>query len=586
MNKTTLENFFSAKFFRIPTYQRDYAWDVPNIDDLFNDVNESLETRTSHYVGTFILSRKEGETSYNVVDGQQRLTTLTMLVHALVARLPEVELEAKIIRRNHFLLADGTPRLTLLGSNEAFFRDILAGKALDPDTRSQRRLARAYKHISESVDALAKKDPTQIKRWLACVAALEVMEFVETNDGRAIRIFQTVNDRGRPLSNIEKAKSLLIYYSNRYLDGALDDVVSDEFGKIFRAYDSIKELVKEPGREINWINQDKFTEDSVMGYHFLAFQSDWHDYTAAPSYVLNEFLKDSLKQDQAEGPAVLTAFIADYVADLRAFFEALNRLVVRVGTDAPYFKLFSTLNLSASLYPLIVRLEMRGWLDMPVPKNPGMTFRDLVEAVDVRVYKLRGSSAEKDVARIAKGAMTAAPEEIVGALHSFVSYHAHNGRVREALEGEMYTNKAIRMIFTEYEDHLLAEANAPPRGVAALTVIAAAGLSTDHILAQEAPFEPTSRGFKDQEDYEWWLHRLGNLTLVEQAINGRALNKAPETKASTKNLYPESTLRTVRDLGIQIQQNKPRLWSKRDIEARTATLVDFVIGRWPLWIEG
>jgi hypothetical protein len=583
MNKTTLENFFSAKFFKIPKYQRDYAWDLPNIDDLFNDVTESLETKTSHYVGTFILSRKEGETSYNVVDGQQRLTTLTMLVHALVAHLPEAEVEAKIIRRNHFLVADGTPRLTLLGSNEAFFREILAGKALEPDTGSQRRLARAYQHISESVAALAKKDPTQIKRWLACVAELEVMEFVETNDGRAIRIFQTVNDRGRPLSNIEKAKSLLIYYSNRYLDGALDDLVSDEFGKIFRAYDSIKELAKEPGREINWVSQPKFTEDSVMGYHFLAFESDWHDYTATPAYVLNTFLKDSLKQDQADSPAALTTFITDYVTDLRAFFEALNRLVARVGTDASYFKILSTLNLSASLYPLFVRLEMRGWLDTQVPNNPGMTFRDLVETIDMRVYKLRGSTAERDVARIAKWAMTAEPNDIVGPLRSFVSYHAHDGRFREALEDEMYTNKAIRMIFTEYEDYLLAEAKAPARDAAALTTIAAATLSMDHVLAQDAPFEPTSRGFDDQGDYEWWLHRLGNLTLVEEAINSRAKNKAPETKASATNVYVASNLRSVRGLGIEINQ-KTGLWAKSDIVARTAALVDFVLGRWPLWI--
>lgn len=584
MNKTTLENFFSAKYFKIPKYQRDYAWDTSNIDDLFNDVTESLETRTSHYVGTFILSRKQGEAFYNVVDGQQRLTTLTMLVHALVAHLPADEMEAKIIRRNHFLVADGTPRLTLLGANEAFFREILAGKEPAPDTGSQRRLTRAYKHISASVAVLAAKDPAQIKKWLACVAELEVMEFVETNDGRAIRIFQTVNDRGRPLSNMEKAKSLLIYYSSRYLDGALDDLVSTEFGIIFREYDSIKELAKAPGREINWISQPKFTEDSVMGYHFLAFESEWHDYTATPAYVLNSFLKDSLKQDQADSPAALTTFITDYVTDLRAFFEALNRLVARVGTDVGYFKLLSTLNLSAALYPLFVRLEMRGWLDMEVPNNPGWTFRDVIETIDVRVYKLRGSTAERDVARTAKWAMTAQPSEIVGPLRSFVAYHLGDGRFREELEGEMYGNKAIRLIFTEYEDHLLAEAKAPARDVAVLTAMAAAALSVDHVLAQEAPFEPKSRGFKDQVDYERWLHRLGNLTLLEGSINSKALNKAPETKASTKNLYPESELRAVRGLGIEIKQ-KSGLWSKSDIEARTATLVDFVLERWPLWID-
>ncbi len=585
MNKTTLENFFSAKLFKIPTYQRDYAWDLGNIDDLFDDVTEALETKTSHYVGTFILARKADEPVYNVVDGQQRLTTLTMLVHALVAHLPEAEVEAKIIRRNHFLVTDGTPRLTLLGANEAFFREILAGKAPDPDTRSQRRLADAYRHIAESVAALAKKDPTQIKRWLACVAELEVMEFVETNDGRAIRIFQTVNDRGRPLSNMEKAKSLLIYYSNRYLKGTLDDLVSLEFGTIFREYDSIKEQAKEPGREINWIGQAKFTEDSVMGYHFLAFQSGWHSYDATADYVLNTFLKDALKQYQGESPEALTSFISSYVADLRGFFEALNGLVTRVGTDVRYYKILSTLNLSAILYPLFVRLAMRGWLDAEVPNNPGLTFRDLIETVDVRAYKTQGTPAAKDVARLAKRAMTAEPEDIVGPLLGFVHWQLNDARFREALEGEMFRNKAIRLIFTEYEDHLLAEANAPARDVAALIAIAGAPLSVEHVLAQEAPFEPTSRGFENQEDYAWWLHRLGNLTLLEEAINSRARNKPPETKASDAKLYQVSALRTVRDLGIQIQQTTG-LWSKSAIEARTAALVDFVLGRWPLWIEG
>ena len=56
-------------------------------------------------------------------------------------------------------------------------------------------------------------------------------------------------------------------------------------------------------------------------------------------------------------------------------------------------------------------------------------------------------------------------------------------------------------------------------------------------------------------------------------------------KGSDAKLYQVSALRTVRDLGIQIQQTTG-LWSKSAIEARTAVLVDFVLRRWPLWIEG
>ncbi|MCB0392844.1 MAG: DUF262 domain-containing protein, partial [Bdellovibrionales bacterium] len=49
----TLEHFFTGKFFKIPNYQRDYSWEVENIDDLIDDIIESIETSTNHYIGTF-----------------------------------------------------------------------------------------------------------------------------------------------------------------------------------------------------------------------------------------------------------------------------------------------------------------------------------------------------------------------------------------------------------------------------------------------------------------------------------------------------------------------------------------------------
>jgi uncharacterized protein with ParB-like and HNH nuclease domain len=61
---TTLEVFFTGKFFRIPTYQRDYAWDTGNVDDLIDDIIEAIETNTSHYIGTFILSETSNPKIY------------------------------------------------------------------------------------------------------------------------------------------------------------------------------------------------------------------------------------------------------------------------------------------------------------------------------------------------------------------------------------------------------------------------------------------------------------------------------------------------------------------------------------------
>ena len=55
-------------------------------------------------------------------------------------------------------------------------------------------------------------------------------------------MFQSVNDRGVALAKMDLVKSLLIYYSNRYLDAALDDAIAEAFGNAFHSFSRIKRL--------------------------------------------------------------------------------------------------------------------------------------------------------------------------------------------------------------------------------------------------------------------------------------------------------------------------------------------------------
>ncbi|MCX7693129.1 MAG: DUF262 domain-containing protein [Tepidimonas taiwanensis] len=124
MSTLTLENFFTGKTFVIPSYQRDYAWTERNVDDLFGDVEEAIEVGGNHYLGTFILSQADRSAPVCVVDGQQRLTTLTMLMDALIDVVEDEGI--KQYYRNTFIHHPVTgAKFRVLGSNEAFFRDLL-----------------------------------------------------------------------------------------------------------------------------------------------------------------------------------------------------------------------------------------------------------------------------------------------------------------------------------------------------------------------------------------------------------------------------------------------------------------------------
>lgn len=587
MDRLTLEQFFAQKLFEVPIFQRDFAWDISHVEDLLEDIQEAIDLGASHYIGTFVLSKPDKATRYHLVDGQQRLTTLTMIIHALVERLDG---NAKIINTDKFLRegSDGPWRLELMGPNSEFFHRLLEGEEPEPQTSSHGRLLRAYRCIKDRVQALYEKDESWIGRYVDCVRNLQVMQFTESNAGRAIRIFQTVNDRGKPLTNLEKAKSLLIYYSNRFLSGALDGKINEDFGCVFRSYARIKELGENPDHPVDLISRKRFTEDSVMRYHFLAFKDsaseDHYDFEAAASYVHDEFLKATLKGLRPEDRrADLKRFIDHYVTDLRAFYGSLERALERMETSPQYYKLFVILGLSARLYPLLGRLETMGLLDAEVPEcdEEGVRFIDLIERADVRVYKTRGTDPRKDVSELAWKAQGMEPSEVASELAGFVKKFMSDSEFTSRLDGEVYGNVALPHILIRFGEE---NGHGPPHrlGIDELRKLARSQPTVEHILAQDRPFPLPGRGFTSEEEYAHEVQRLGNLTVLEKRLNSACQGLVPESKAKIENGYCKSRFKVTQRL-VQEMKVQDQSFRKQEIEARTQKLMRFCTETWPLW---
>lgn len=580
MERNTLEKFFTGKFFLVPSYQRDYAWTQQNIDDLLNDIAETIETKTSHYIGTFILSRVQGDSIYHVVDGQQRLTTLTMILNAVVQLMPR---EQQIIYRNAFIqdVAKKRWRLELAEYNRAFFADLLEGESPEPETKSQRLLREAYHYIAGRVTEVHKHDGGTIDTYLESLKQLEVMEFIEADEGKAIRIFQTVNDRGRPLAVVEKAKSLLIYYSNRFLSGERDTAINAAFGSIFHDFSKVKEIAEADDTRIDLLALTGFTEDSVMRYHFLSFPNEFYDFKPSTDYVLDGFLKKSLRLLQND-KKVLGEFVSVYVADLRMFFGSLLKLIQRVQTEPRYYKLFCVLGLSTHLYPLIIRLQARNSLDTTVADTNSLTFADLVETADVRIYKTRGTDPQKDISHLACDAATAAPATIRDRLANIVYRFMDDGRFESDLRGNMYGNEALLHILLEHGEAWAREQGRPAHSVADLVRLMRTKPTIEHVFAQTPGFTFPSRGFATQEQYLVANDCLGNLCVLEKDLNSRCQNKTPEQKLEDVNLYKQSQFDTTRTLVAEVAASGAPFGAKC-VDERTRRLAQFAKTRWPLW---
>lgn len=589
MSKQTIETFFAGKNLVVPSYQRDYAWKQRNIDELFADVDEALEVG-GHYLGTFILSQHSPSEPVYVVDGQQRLTTLTMLLDALIEVLENSEVRAAM--RSTYIQHPLTGyKFQVLGENKDFFEAMLAKKNPEAVSAGQTRLKEAYTYIRLRVQELLRQggQPLVLK-WLTTLTRMEVLEFIERDEGKAIRMFQTVNDRGVPLAKMDIVKSLLVYYSNRYLGGALDQSIATQFGRAFRAFNHVKALAAEPGYQVRHIDRDSFREDDVLRYHYFAFNGApfgveaGGDYNATTESVLESFLKPALQKLRADTNQ-LRAFIEAYTADLTGFFSGLEELVESTRSDRDRYMMLVVQDLSATLYPLLIRLHCMGWLHQSTAHD-SRTLQDLIELVDLRVFKLRGTNPQADVFTITRGLANTSLDQVVMNLQAFCRKFMPDALLTSRLVSEdLYRNMGLQRMLWEEEDQARLSLQQPIADIPELSRLNAVGLSVEHVLPQNPAFDITSYGFNNAEEFEEHKHRLGNLLLLEFGVNSACKNVPVETKVTAPNLYAASALVSVRALAAS-RVGKPQGYKLENIEERSQTLAKLVLSRWPINVDG
>lgn len=565
MAERRIHDTFNKRFFDIPKYQRGFAWEKTHVRDLYEDIVESIETNSEHFLGTLVLSQNPHEDDhYYIVDGQQRIITITLFINEVIKHLSRND---RAFYRRFYIAEDGNQyRLRTLGKDRQYLHDLLKDKVSTPQNKSQRLLKEAHEEIKTIVDGIGDK-----KTFLNYIERLEVMEFIEQSEGDAIRIFQTVNDRGKPLSNMEKAKSLLIYFSNRYLDKKLDDRINDIFGEIFENYDDIKHIGEKEG--VDLISGRDFNEDSIMRHHFVTFSDEYYDATA--EYVLG-YLKKNLAdlRNEGDGRTKMERFISNYTESLLQYFASLKDILVRVSKSSKYYRLFVILGPSTYLYPLIVKLDMLDKLDQRLPGKEfaKYTFLDLMELIDVRVYKTKGTDPRADISRFAYSLdKNRTDEDIRDWLLDYNRNWMPRGTFEAFLHDWIYGNRALVHIFIKYCEKLQHKLFT----LKELKELEQESPTIEHILSQEPKFTFKSVGFKGSEEFNEYEHRLGNLTVVEKSINSAVQAKMPIEKVPQ---YDKSKYQMTKILASSIHTNKK--FTKQDIKDRTSELSEYILTKW------
>lgn len=226
-----IRKIFSNDFnFTIPLYQRPYSWTTEQagklLDDLLSfigpDTSVSIDSLSPYFLGSIVLIKSESQPDAEIVDGQQRLTTLTILLSALRYTIADEKLSDAL---TDYLYEEGNPlegnpnryRLTLRERDADFFRKRIqgddeigklnklnAGQLSD----SQRNIRANALYFLNSLQEQTDQQRVRLAQFIVKNCLLVVVSTPDLDS--AYRIFSILNDRGLDLSHSDILKSEII----------------------------------------------------------------------------------------------------------------------------------------------------------------------------------------------------------------------------------------------------------------------------------------------------------------------------------------------------------------------------------------
>lgn len=231
---------------KIPQYQRDYSWSEEQWDELFNDILKGKKNKSKHYMGALVFINRKDNT-LEVVDGQQRLTTIAIMIHSVIKFINE-------LIKNNVKKDENTERINIIKSyigkksskdltwenrlelneeNNKFYNTYIMNfeqvTSIPEKTSSSNKLLINcqeffYEKILEYSDITDIKKITDKKLFKIMelidyvVENLIFVKIVATNELSAYTIFETLNDRGIDLSITDLLKNYLLSLFQRKND--------------------------------------------------------------------------------------------------------------------------------------------------------------------------------------------------------------------------------------------------------------------------------------------------------------------------------------------------------------------------------
>jgi len=630
----SLTEIFNEKFFRIPDFQRGFSWETNQLEDFWEDLI-NLKGDKIHYTGLltvepiskssvqniekwqddlWLFERDLG--AYYLIDGQQRLTTSIILVNEILSLFKDdegINFKEKSYWKNKFLFQayGDNYKSYIFGyerdnpSDEYFKTKILEQESSTADKVPEQTLYTF--NLKTAKDFFQKKleklENAEIEEIFKKVTSKFKFNFYEIDDELDVYVtFETMNNRGKPLSNLELLKNRLIYLST---------LLNDDVNTRTRLRKDINETWKTIYEFLGKNKDNPMDDDDFLRNHWIMyFKYDRKESASYAKFLLNkkftaknaikgkialtdikEYI-DSLSKSVKSWFYLFNAQYSNYNDDTKEWLQKLNRL--GMSAFPPLFMATMTKCTEDEFLPLLKSAERFIFLVFRMSQRPSNTKNSHFYRLANMFYfgKDYWGHGETDITKVINDVdwltqgESGEGEDYV--YHGWFDLEKFQNYVKDQHEkGDgFYSWNGLRYFLFEYELYLQNNAKGNQKISWSDFNKRKKEDTIEHIYPQTPKDNCWTSEFNkhSKKEKRKLLNSLGNLVLLGQSKNSEFQNKCFEFKK--KHVNKEGN-----EVGFfngaysEIEVSSYPKWTSAEIENRGIKMFSFLEERWNIDFE-
>lgn len=598
-HKYTIDGAFKECFYIVPDYQREYAWTEKQVSQLLEDIHEQIDSSSSDYfIGTILVSeRKDERDRFDIIDGQQRLTTAFLILCALRVLFkskPHGEMLKNLIVDRWI---DSRGDIKINPKLEPHYEN--AGRVIEKivEIKDSPQVVRAniknsgievygsVKNILDAYEVIYRfladnyKDEDELKKCWWHLAKNVVFIQISTDISSALKIFETINERGVGLNPMDLLKNLLFTQVS-------PEQFSNLKGEWKKITDPLEKNNEKPLRFLRYFLMANYNiknsrkdatvrEDEIYDWFSKKENAELTGYKKDPFVFVRQVTRNVgqyIDFSKSLGNDGEFSLAIDSLKKLTGEAFRLHYVLLLAASNLPksFFDQF-IVQIESFLFYYIFTKTPSKYLD----RNFSIwadEIRDIahIENAEEQRQKLNAFIDE----RFYKNMVSKAPE-LGDALKRLTLQSMQRYRIRYLLA------RLTQYVDMEYSGQKVRSSLDPYLG-----------LQIEHILPNNPENDLRSAWQERHPDlsYDEMKHRLGNLTLLERPINIVASNDFYANKVyeyAKSNNYMTKSLYDLAPVGqnTSISRVNAKLssfdkWDAEDIEKRQLLLIELIKEIW------